>query len=67
VGPARFAVPEVLFNHHLLDSFGDMAGHVRAAAAAMNGPTGAAEAVQGLQLLVNACINRCRAGWGMGW
>lgn len=21
VGPARFAVPEVLFNHHLLDSF----------------------------------------------
>ncbi|GAB4819420.1 hypothetical protein N2152v2_006466 [Parachlorella kessleri] len=59
VGPARFAVPEVLFNHHLLDTFGDVAGQVRAEAAAMNGPSGAAEALQGLQLVANTCINKC--------
>lgn len=58
MGPARFAVPEVLFNHHLMESFGEVGTSVREAAAAMNGPAGAAEAVQGLQLVVNACINR---------
>lgn len=59
MGPARFAVPEVLFNHHLLESFGgEVAAEVTAAAAAMNGPSGAVEAVQGLQGVVTASINK---------
>ena len=52
VGAARFSVPETLFNPSLLEGFGDAGASVIAAA-------GGVDALQGLHIAVNECINRC--------